>query len=203
MDLLDNANPLYVGDVAIGINPALAERVRAADLIIAAGCRLGEITSQSYTLFGSPSQALVHVHADPAEPGRVFPAALAVNAGMPGFMAAARTLAPVDGGRWATWAKEARADYERWQQPDPCPGGVDLGAAMCQLREALPPDTIVTNDAGNFAGWISRFHRFRRYRTQLGPTNGYLGVQVLAQAARQANSLDQVKAVVIRVNSST
>ena len=104
MDLLDNADPLYVGDVALGINPALGRRIGEADLVVAIGCRLGEITSQSYTLLDTPRQQLVHVHADPAEPGRVFPAVLAINAGMPGFAAAARAMTPVDGARWSAWA---------------------------------------------------------------------------------------------------
>ena len=183
MDLLDNADPLYVGDIALGINPALGRRIGEADLVVAIGCRLGEITSQSYTLLDTPRQRLVHVHADPAEPGRVFPAVLAINAGMPGFAAAARAMAPVDGARWAAWAIAARSDYEAWQEPDRCPGRLDLGAAMVQLRDVLPPEAIITNDAGNFSGWINRFHRFRTYRTQLGPTNGAMGYGVPAAVA--------------------
>ena len=183
MDLLNNDHPLYIGDVAIGISPSLGKRVGDADLIVAVGCRLGEITTQGYTLLDTPRQRLVHVHADPTEPGRVFEADLAINAGMAGFAAAARALVPVDGARWADWAAAARADYEAWQQPGPCPGKLDLGVAMVGLRDFLPPDAIITNDAGNFAGWINRFHRFRTYRSQLGPTNGAMGYAVPAAIA--------------------
>ena len=65
-DLLDNAHPNYVGDVGIGINPKLAARVREADVIVAIGPRLGEMTTGGYALLNAPvpAQRLVHVHAD-------------------------------------------------------------------------------------------------------------------------------------------
>jgi acetolactate synthase-1/2/3 large subunit len=95
-DLIDNQDPRYAGDVGIGINPALARRIRAADLLLAIGTRLSETTSQDYTLVAAPcpAQRLVHVHADAGELGRVFQAELAICAGMPQFAAAAAALAP-------------------------------------------------------------------------------------------------------------
>ena len=45
-DLFDNAHPNYAGDVGIGINPKLAARIKAADLVIALGPRLGEMTDR-------------------------------------------------------------------------------------------------------------------------------------------------------------
>jgi acetolactate synthase-1/2/3 large subunit len=56
-DLLDNAHPNYVGDVGIGINPKLAARVREADVILAIGPRLGEMTTSGYSLLASPVPA--------------------------------------------------------------------------------------------------------------------------------------------------
>src|ERR1700756_1517016 len=97
-DLLDNDHPNYVGDVGIGINPKLAARVREADVIIAIGPRLGEMTTSGYALLQSPvpKQRLIHVHADAEELGSVYQSELMINSGMPqvAFMLAA--MEPVD-----------------------------------------------------------------------------------------------------------
>src|SRR5579864_4337509 len=66
-DALDNDSRSYVGD--IGINPHLASRVREADLLLAIGPRLGEMTTSGYTLICA--QQLVHVYPGAEELGRV------------------------------------------------------------------------------------------------------------------------------------
>ena len=184
-DLVDNTNPNFIGEVGIGINPRLLARVQEADLVIAVGCRLGEITTQGYTLLDRPRprQTFVHVHADPTELGRVYQPDLAINAGVSQFAAVARRMAPVDGQRWLDWARSGREDYLAWLEPGDCPGRLDMGAAVLAMRNVLPPDAIITNDAGNFAGWVGRFYQFRRFRTQLGPTNGAMGYAVPAAVA--------------------
>ncbi len=184
-DLVDNTNPNFIGDVGININPRLKARVQEADLVVAVGCRLGEITTQGYTLLDTPRprQTFVHVHADPTELGRVYEPDLAINAGVSQFAAAARRMAPVDGRQWLDWARSGREDYLAWLEPGDCPGRLDMGAAILGMRNVLPPDAVITNDAGNFAGWVSRFHQFRRFRTQLGPTNGAMGYAVPAAVA--------------------
>jgi acetolactate synthase-1/2/3 large subunit len=83
-DTFDNRHRLYAGDVGIAIHSKLAARVREADLIIALGVRLGEMTTSGYTLLQvpKPAQKLVHVHAGPEELGRVYHAELLLQASM-------------------------------------------------------------------------------------------------------------------------
>ena len=78
-DLLDNEHRCYAGHIGLGPNPKLAARIKAADLVLAIGARLGETTSQSFTLLDvpRPRQTFVHVHNDPEELGRVYQADLA------------------------------------------------------------------------------------------------------------------------------
>ncbi len=179
-DLLDNRHPNYCGDVGIGINPRLAERVRSADLILAIGPRLGEMTTGGYTLFGVPDarKRLVHVHPGPEELGRVYRADLMINSGMPQFARLAATLAPVDSSRWRDWTHAAHADYIANLAHGAMAGAVDLGEIMAFLRKRLPQDAIVTNGAGNYSGWVQRFYQYTGYRTQLAPTNGAMGYGV-------------------------
>jgi acetolactate synthase I/II/III large subunit len=179
-DLYDNRLPNFAGDVGIGINPALAERVKAADLILAVGTRLDEMTTGGYTLVDipRPRQKFVHVHAGAETLGRVYQADVAINSGMPEFAAALRRLQPVTSSAWVDWTKAARKDYEAWLEPAPVPGSLDMAKLMVFLRKRLPADTILTNGAGNFAGWVHRYYPYPGFRTELAPVAGSMGYGV-------------------------
>lgn len=187
-DLLDNAHPNYVGDVGIGINPTLAARVKEADLVIAIGPRLGEMTTGGYTLLESPvpRQRLVHIHPDPEELGSVYQAELMIASGMPQACAMLAAMAPVDSSAWQHSVAEARSELAAWQaQPALLREGVplDLWQVVQELMDQLPHDAIITNGAGNYASWAHRFYRYGGMRTQLAPTNGAMGYAVPAGVA--------------------
>ena len=184
-DVLDNDAPTYVGDVGIGINPKLAQRVRDADLLLAIGPRLGEMTTSGYTLLEvpTPRQTLVHVHPGAEELGRVYQADLPILAG-PEELAAAVEGLRVES-RWEEWRAAARADYEAWREHEPMPGDLDLGDVIAHLRERVP-DAIVTNGAGNHTVWIHRFWRFHDFPSQLAPTSGAMGYGLPAALAAKA-----------------
>jgi acetolactate synthase-1/2/3 large subunit len=181
-DALDNDSPSYAGDVGIGINPALAARIRAADLLLVLGPRLDEMTTSGYTLVESPTpaQTLVHVHPGAEELGRVYRPALPILSGLEPFADAVRDLRIEP--RWQGWTASARADYEAWQRHEPMPGSLDLGDCIALLRRRVP-DAIVTNGAGNFSVWVHRFWRWHEYPTQLAPTSGAMGYGVPAAVA--------------------
>src|SRR3954469_25468309 len=158
-DLFDNRHPNYVGDVAVGMNPAIEQRIRNADLLLAIGPRLGEWTTLNYTLIDipRPKQKFVHIHAGAEELGRVYQGDLLINSGMPEFGAAARALAPVQG-RWIESTQAARSEYDAWQKPVKVPGALNMSEVILHLRKRLPPDSILTNGAGNFSLWPHRFY---------------------------------------------
>ena len=188
-DLLDNRHPNYAGDVGIGINPKLAARVRNADLLLAIGPRLGEMTTGGYTLLQPPcpQQKLIHIHSAAEELGRVYQADLMINSGMPQMAAALAAMAPVDASAWKNAVPEARAELDAWQAEPPVfrsgDAKLNLWQVVQTLKQALPPDTIVTNGAGNFATWAHRFWPYGGFRTQLAPTSGAMGYGVPAAVA--------------------
>ena len=187
-DLLDNAHPNYVGDVGIGINPKLAARVKQADLVIAIGPRLGEMTTGGYTLLDAPvpRQRLVHIHPDPEELGSVYQGELMIASGMAHACAMLAAMEPVEASAWKDSVVEARAELAAWQaQPALLKDGVplDLWQVVQELMDQLPHDAIVTNGAGNYASWAHRFYRYGGMRTQLAPTNGAMGYAVPAGVA--------------------
>jgi acetolactate synthase I/II/III large subunit len=188
-DFVDNASPAYAGHAGLGMDPALATRIREADVLIAIGGRLGEIPSDGYTLVrpGAPEQRLVHVHPDPGELGAVYQSELGIVSSLEAFAAAARELAPAGAERRAGLLEAAHDEYERnLRETRDLPGPLQLAAVMAALRERLPPEAIIANGAGNFSIWAHRFYEFHRYPTQLGPQSGSMGYGVPAAIAAKA-----------------
>ena len=175
-DLFDNRSANYVGDVGIGINPKLAERVKQADVLLVIGARLGEMTTSAYSLVDAPvpRQALVHVHGGAEELGRVYRPALAINSGMAQFLDAVSGLS-FDKAEWRASTANARKEFVEWTEPRPMPGAVQYGEIIRWLSDHLPEDAIIAGGAGNFASWLHRHFRYKGFRTQLGPTNGSMG----------------------------
>jgi acetolactate synthase-1/2/3 large subunit len=193
-DYVDNNLAIYAGDVGIGINAKLADRVRNADLLIACGPRLGEMTTSGYTLIDVPvpKQTLVHIHPGAEELNRVYQPALAINAGLANFASAAAQLAPPATIPWGDAAAEAHEDYLSNQKSPPPPGPLDMVAVVEHLREVLPADAILTNGAGNYTVWFHRFYRFSKWRTQLAPTSGAMGYGVPSAVAAAILHPDRV-----------
>jgi acetolactate synthase-1/2/3 large subunit len=184
--LFDAEHPCYAGDLGIGPNPKLLARIKAADLVVLIGGRMGELPSQSYTLFDipAPQTKLVHVHPGAEELGRVYSPHLAIHAAPTAFCSMLDGLQPPNEIKWRDATRTLHADYLAWTgKATPQPGGVNLGEIMVWLRGELGPDGIITNGAGNFAGWIHRFYRFRKYGTHIAPTSGSMGYGVPAAVA--------------------
>ena len=184
-DLFDNRHPNYAGDVGIGINPTLAARVRDADVLLVVGERLGEMTTSGYSLIEAPvpKQTLIHVHPGADELGRVYQPALAIAATPGAFVAALASLAPLPAARWRDDTRVAHDDYDAWRAPREVPGDVDLWKIVRWLDERLPDDAILANGAGNFATWLHRVYRYRRFGTELAPYAGSMGYGVPAAIA--------------------
>jgi acetolactate synthase-1/2/3 large subunit len=183
-DAIAPDSPVYAGNLGYGPNPKLIERIRAADFVIAVGARLGEATTEGYTV---PSlehlgQRLVHIHPDPEELGRVYRTDLALCCAVDEFAECAALwedsgIIPFDAGA------DAHAEWLAWSSPAPTDTALDLGQCVAAMQERLPADSIICNGAGNFAGWWHRYWRYTAYPSQLAPTSGAMGYGVPAAVA--------------------
>ena len=188
-DTFDNHHPQYAGDVGIGINPKLAQRIRESDLIVAIGPRLGEMTTGGYTLLKAPKaeQKLVHIHSSAEELNRVYQADLAMLCTMNAAARSLEVLTPPSHLPWESWTAQANADYQFNLQPQSLPGEIDMPEIVSVISRLLPEDAVLTNGAGNFASWIHRFYKHRSLssagRVQLAPTAGSMGYGVPAGIA--------------------
>jgi acetolactate synthase-1/2/3 large subunit len=186
-DLFDNTHPSFIGHAGVGVDPKLAARIRSADLILAAGCRLNDPATSGYSLLSvpRPRQALVHIHPDPQELGRVYQPDLAICSTMSNAMPALQGLHAPTPTVWKAWREEARRDFLDFTRKPPKGerSGVDLFSVVLHLAETLPPDAIVTNGAGNYTVWVHRYFHFQRLKTQLAPVSGAMGYGLPAAIA--------------------
>ncbi len=182
-DAIANDCPVYAGNLGYGPNPKLAERIRAADLVLVVGARLGEATTDGYTLItpDHPDQLLIHVHPDPAELNRVYRADLPICAYPHEFAEMAALwdddILPFDAGA------QAHAEWQQWSTPQPFDTPLDLAQCVGTMRELCAADSIICNGAGNFSGWWHRYWHYAGYGTQLAPTAGAMGYGVPAAVA--------------------
>ncbi len=184
-DYMDNRHVCYVGHVGIGIDGALADAVRTADVLVTIGARLGEMTTSGYTLVTppNPEQFLVHVHPDGDELGSVYRPDLPVVASASSFLDAALQLEPVRERPWAAARSGLRDRFTAFRAPEATPGDVRMEDVVLTLDDMLPDTAIVANGAGNYTAWVHRYHLYRSYRTQLAPTAGAMGYGVPAAVA--------------------
>jgi acetolactate synthase-1/2/3 large subunit len=184
--LFDPLHPCYAGELGNGPNPKLVARAKAADLIVLIGGRLGELPSQRYTILDipAPRQTFVHVHPGAEELGRVYRPHLGIHAAPTAFVQALERLAEPNNIRWRDQTDAAHAEFLAWtEKPTAVPGAINLGEIVVGLRDMLPDDAVICNGAGNFSLWVHRFHRYRRYGTQLAPASGSMGYGVPAAVA--------------------
>jgi len=185
-DYFDNRHPHYAGDVGIGINPALADKVKQADVILALGTRLGEITSGGYGLFDipKPKQRLIHVYPDATELGRIYHADQSVACSPVDMARALAGLEPDDDPlRDSTWRQGLHQAYCAWGAPQHSVGDVKMEQIIGHVNQVLPETAIVTNGAGNYAAWLHRYFDYKTYGSQLAPTSGSMGYGLPAAVA--------------------
>ncbi|MET0245578.1 MAG: thiamine pyrophosphate-binding protein, partial [Sphingomonas sp.] len=190
-DSLPTGSPVFAGNLGYGPNPRLVQRIKSADLVLAVGARLGEATTDGYTLItpDHPDQILVHVHPDPEELDRVYRTDLAICADMASFARALNGSAM--SGSFA--AAEAHAEWIDWNTPRPRDEvQLDLGQCVAAMRERLPADAIFCNGAGNFSGWWHRYWPYAAHPSQLAPTAGAMGYGVPAATAAAIRAPDRV-----------
>jgi acetolactate synthase-1/2/3 large subunit len=184
-DHFDNRNPAYVGHLGLDIDPKLAAAVRGADLLIVAGETPAEVTTAAYSVIACPSPGPFFAHAHPSadELGRLYRTDLAIVAAPAAFAKSLSRLKAPAKCRWGRMRRDLRAVYERSLKPITTPGSVKLEEVIATLSRELPEDAIVTNGAGNYAGFLHRYFEYKGYPSQLAPSSGSMGYGLPAAIA--------------------
>jgi acetolactate synthase-1/2/3 large subunit/sulfoacetaldehyde acetyltransferase len=182
-DAVPNAHALYVGPLGRAGAPEAAAACRRADLLLVIGSRLAQFTSFFDHRAIGPAMPIVQVDVDARDIGRHYPVALGIQAdAREACVALLETLAK-DGARATAgaWQDEARALRAQRQARLAADARLDSlpvkpQRVYAELRRALPPDAIVTLDAGAAPAYGYDRLAFSHPRTFLTPLDlGGLG----------------------------
>ena len=192
-DIVDNRLDQYIGDTSLGGSMALAERIKRADVLLVIGDRLSEITTKAYTALNVPvpNQTLIHVFPGPEDIGSVYNPHLPIVSNPTRFVEALGEVGRLDSSAWDAWTRDGRHAYEAFQATPNKAVGINNANIIKHLSEALPEDAIVTNGAGNYAIWLHRFFRYKKFGTQLAPKSGAMGYGLPAGIAAKLRNPDR------------
>src|SRR5215203_438069 len=189
-DVFPNEHPNYMGHLTLGTPQETLKALEEADLVLVVGCRLSEVTTQSYSL-PRRDQAVIQIDIDPNEVGATVSAEIGIVSDAGTALAALTGQAP-SSPRARDWAEGHRAYLDSSTiPPDRAREGIDPARVVDAMREALPEDALLTNDAGNFSVFIHRYWRYNHPDTQLASTNGAMGYGLPAAVAAKLAAPDR------------
>ncbi len=172
-DSFPNNHRLYSGHLGLGTGKSVLDAVQESDTIIAIGTRLSEVTTQDYQII-TPEKKLIHIDIEYDTIGKVYPPEVGIISDAKQALIALADI-NVDSSSWADWAKEKSALNSAASQLDLKTDDVINKHVIASMIDKLPKDTILTNDAGNFASWMHNFYPFNKKHTYVGPTSGAMG----------------------------
>jgi acetolactate synthase-1/2/3 large subunit len=169
---------MYCGQLGLGTPASQIETVRQADVILAVGTRLSEVTTQDYSLI-NPEQTLIHLDIEANVLGKVYPPALGLVAdAKTAFDSLNKEVEVWDSSRWSSWGKERKEVFiqsSRMDEIDEAPWSIGYKEVIQVFNELCPKEAVITNDAGNFAAWLQNFHSFTGKKSYAAPTSGAMG----------------------------
>lgn len=187
-DLFDNGSPLYAGHLGFKAPQPFVDLLARSDLVVALGTRLGDVTTQGFTLPSAPepAQPLIHVYPDDAHIGRVFRTRLGIVSDATAFLQAlvAHGAGPVPAAR-RQWIEEIgtfMSGFAAWN-PRQTSDGLDFGIVVAAIAAQARDDAIVITDAGNFSSWVHRHWKLKPAAKMLAVIGGAMGFSIPAGVA--------------------
>lgn len=171
-DIFPNDHPLYTGHLGLGATKEILKTVEDADVILVLGTRLSEVTTQDYQLISS-KQKLIHIDISYETIGKVYAPDIGIVADIGEALHVLNQI-NIDCG-WDNWVKERRHALENISTLNVSHNDGINKHIIAMVEKTLPDDALLTNDAGNFAGWLHAFYPFKEKHTYVGPTSGAMG----------------------------
>jgi acetolactate synthase-1/2/3 large subunit/sulfoacetaldehyde acetyltransferase len=172
-DAVPHDHPLVLGALGRAGSPEAAEAVRAADVVLAVGTRLGHFTTFYDHRFIPPQAAIVQIDVDEKELGRHYPLEVGIvgdaKAVLGGILRGLERR-PRHQARWEkvqAWRRQRQARLAAAGQAETRP--LKPQRVYRELRQVLPRHAIVTLDAGAAASHAYNLLDFYEPRTFITP----------------------------------
>src|SRR5690625_226583 len=172
-DVFPNNHELYAGHLGLGTHESIIKTIKQADVILALATRLSEVTTQDYSII-TQDKKLIHLDIDYDTIGKVYMPNVGIVADA-GEGMSAMTKMDIDFTPWKLWSETRHEAYLQTCKLELQEDDVINKKVIATLLEKLPEDALLTNDAGNFAGWLHSFYSFNQKHTYVGPTSGAMG----------------------------
>jgi len=182
-DVFPNNHELYAGHLGLGTHKNILETVKEADVILALATRLSEVTTQDYSII-TEDKKLIHLDIDYDTIGKVYAPDIGMVADAKEGIQALTEI-KVDSGDWQEWALSRHEAYLQASKLEVSDDDVINKKIISTLLDKLPENALLTNDAGNFAGWLHAFYSFNKRHTYVGPTSGAMGYGMPAALGAQ------------------
>jgi acetolactate synthase I/II/III large subunit len=183
-DCFPNDHRHYLGNTGLGTFPEILESIYDADLILAIGTRLSEITTQKYK-FPSAEQKVIHIDIDQSIlVNQPFRADLSIQADAKQAMLtliAAFKEDLANRSERVNWVNRCKNRYvaalsvRKAQRKQDLTARFSMEKLIDDLHEILPENSIITSDAGTFYTWFTNYFLFKGNQRYLGPTSGTMG----------------------------
>ena len=177
-DCFPNGHPAYAGHLGLTREPYIRALWAAADVVIAVGTRLDDMTTEEFT-FIRPDQTVIQLHPDPAV-AAASGAAIALAADLVlSLDAMTEALPEAPAARLAERDRvhALEAAHAGFAQR-PAIGAVDMVKVVEAVAAAVPADAMIATDAGTFGSWVYRHYPWRQPFTQVAPEVGAMGAGV-------------------------
>ena len=185
-DQFDNRDPKWVGQLGFFTSTAHASLFAEADLLIALGSRMGDVSSLGFAIprQDSDPQKLVHIYPDPGSIGRHFRTELPIVSTAHAFVRVALAQGGMSStsGEWLDKVRKAAQRTHGWQ-PEHIVEEDVMGHAVTAIEKVCVEDAILTTDSGNFASWVHRIFKMGPRNRLLGSACGAMGSGVPAGLA--------------------
>jgi len=188
-DIFPNHHPLFLGHLGHGYPAALLKELHTADVILAAGTRLGDITTQGYAFprLPAPDQTVIHCYPDTETVAWNYAPAMSLASDPIDLLVTLtknRTKNTPDHSQWAASLKKLFDDNNKWPTRKPT-DGIEFSDVVRSTIDQAKDNLVLCVDGGAFTVPIYRFARYTPPQRMLGPLAGAMGYGVPSALAAQ------------------
>lgn len=185
-DIFSHDHKHYAGELGLRPPEPIRQNALEADLVLVVGHRFNGVPNMAYK-FPSSTQKFIHVLPDPNSIGKIFRTDLSIVADSENFLEQLSliedTKTSSNKDEWVKLCHKRYLENDATKPPRNANDGLDFAHLIDGLGKLAPPNSIITNDAGNFTSWMHHRFPFKSSMRLIGSEIGAMGMGIPAGVA--------------------